>query len=236
MRDLISSQSFILTLEVSLISLALQFVLGLPLGLYVSGKKGIIKSIVEFAVTLPMIFPPMAMGFFLLLVFGKNGWIGSMLLDAFDFKIIFTFWGVLIAVFIVGLPFMVKSVQSARQQLDASLIEAAQTLGKNKMLILFRVILPNIKGGIITGLLLAFGRSLGEVGISLMLGGNIIGRTETLSLAIYNAVFEGNFALATKLSILLSVLAGMVLIILNTSTSENGLVTMLKRIKPRTRN
>ncbi len=236
MRDLISSQSFILTLEVSLISLALQFVLGLPLGLYVSGKKGIIKSIVEFAVTLPMIFPPMAMGFFLLLVFGKNGWIGSMLLNAFDFKIIFTFWGVLIAVFIVGLPFMVKSVQSARQQLDASLIEAAQTLGKNKMLILFRVILPNIKGGIITGLLLAFGRSLGEVGISLMLGGNIIGRTETLSLAIYNAVFEGNFALATKLSILLSVLAGMVLIILNTSTSENGLVTMLKRIKPRTRN
>ncbi len=231
MRDIITSQSFVLTLKISLISLVLQFVVGLPIGLYVSGKKGIVKRIVEFAVTLPMIFPPMAMGFFLLLVFGKNGWIGSTLLKVFNFKIIFTFWGVLIAVFIVGLPFMVKSVQSARRQLAHSLLEAAQTLGKGNWIILFRVILPNIKGGIITGLLLAFGRSLGEVGISLMLGGNIIGRTETLSLAIYNAVFEGDFALATKLSILLSVLAGLVLIILNLSVSEKKLLHSFKRTK-----
>lgn len=215
MIELITSQSFLLTIKVSAISLVLQFVVGVPIGLYIAGRKTILNRFTEIVVTLPMIFPPMALGFFLILAFGKNGLIGEFLLSAFNFKIIFSFWGVLIAVFLVGLPFMVKSVQSARQQLSPSIVEAAQTLGKGKFVILYRIILPNIKQGIITGLLLAFGRSLGEVGISLMLGGNIIGRTETLSLAIYNAVFEGDFELATKLSILLSGLAVIVILISN---------------------
>ena len=207
MHELITSQPFLLTLKVSAISMVLQFAAGVPLGLCLADRNTIMCRVAEILVTLPMIFPPMALGFFLILIFGKNGLIGGFLIKVFDFKITFSFWGVLIAVFVVGLPFMVKSVQSARHQLSLSIFEAAQTLGKSKLTILLRVILPNIKTGIVTGLLLAFGRSLGEVGISLMLGGNIIGRTETLSLAIYNAVFEGNFELATGLSVLLFVLA-----------------------------
>ncbi|HOP39848.1 MAG TPA: molybdate ABC transporter permease subunit [Geobacteraceae bacterium] len=204
-----------LTLRVTLLALFMQLLVGLPLGLYLAGKKNLLKSVVELIVTLPMIFPPMALGFFLLLVLGKNGFVGRFILNIFEFKIIFTFWGVLIAVFVVGLPFMVKSVQAARQQMNISLIEAAATLGKTRTQTLFKVILPNIKNGVVTGLLLSFGRSVGEVGISLMLGGNIIGRTETLSLAIYNGVFEGEFFKAAIFSIILSAIAVVVLLALN---------------------
>jgi len=204
-----------LTLRATLIALLLQVLAGLPLGLYLAGRKNLWKSIVEIFITLPMIFPPMALGFFLLLVLGKNGFIGHFIFKMFDFKIIFTFWGILIAVFTVGFPFMVKSVQAARQQMNISLIEAAATLGKTRTQILLKVILPNIKSGVATGLLLAFGRSIGEVGISLMLGGNIIGRTETLSLAIYNGVFEGEFYRAAIFSVILSIIAIMVMLGLN---------------------
>lgn len=217
MNEIVTSQSFLLTLEVSVISLVLQVVIGIPLGIYIAGANNLTKRIVEIVITLPMIFPPMALGFFLVLLLGKNGWIGGILFDMFNVRIIFTFWGVLIAVFIVGLPFMVKSVQSARRQLDETMIDAAQTLGKSDCVILNKVILPNITDGITTGLVLAFGRSLGEVGISLMLGGNIIGRTETMSLAIYNSVNEGDFKKAAALSILLSVLATIVIVISNRS-------------------
>ncbi len=221
MTDILFEPSFYLTLKVSTLSMLLQFFIGIPIGLYLAGRKTIFKQLLDIVISLPMIFPPMALGFFLLLVLGKKGIIGKTILGAFNTKIIFSFWGVLIAVFIVGLPFMVKSVQSARKQLSHSIEEAALTLGKSKYTIIYRVILPNLKQGILTGLLLAFGRSLGEVGISLMLGGNIIGRTETLSLAIYNAVFDGNFALATRLSVFLSSIATLVLIIINISSRES---------------
>lgn len=212
--------ALILTLKATLVALVLQLLIGIPVGLYLAGKKSTLKQLVMILVTLPMIFPPMALGFFLLLILGKNGCIGNFLYQAWGVKLIFSYWGILIAVFTVGLPFMVKSVQAAREQLDHHLVEAAHTLGKSPWQTLIKVIIPNIKGGILAGILLAFGRGVGEVGISLMLGGNIIGRTETLSLAIYNAVFEGDFTKAIIFSVMLSVIAVMVLVILNLVSRE----------------
>ncbi len=204
-----------LTLKVTVLALILQLATGLPLGLYLAGRRGPLKSVIEIITALPMIFPPMALGFFLLVLLGKNGIMGHLILKVLGIKVIFTFWGVLAAVYIIGLPFMVKSVQAARRQMDNSLIEAAATLGKTRTETLLKVILPNIRNGIVAGLLLSFGRSLGEVGISLMLGGNIIGRTETLSLTIYNAVFEGEFLRAAIFSVILSAMAIVVLLVLN---------------------
>jgi len=215
MVELLTYPAVLLTLKVSAISMVLQCVIGVPVGLYLAGERSIGRQVADIAVSLPMIFPPMALGFFLLLVFGKNGMVGSFILSVFGTKIIFSFWGVLIAVFTVGFPFMAKSVQASRQQLDQTLIDAACTLGKSNWQIVWYVVLPNIKKGIVAGLLLSFGRSLGEVGISLMLGGNIINRTETLSLAIYNAVFEGDFEKASQLSALLTAISVAVLIIIN---------------------
>lgn len=149
-----------LTIKDTLMALLMQRFIGLPIGLYVSGKKNMTKNIVEIIVTLPMIFPPMALGFFLLLILGKNGLIGNLIFRSFHFKIIFSYWGVLAATFILGLPFMVKSVQDAKQQMDTSLTEAAATLGKTRFSTMVNGILPNIKNGIIAGMLLSFGRSI----------------------------------------------------------------------------
>ncbi len=229
MSDILTGAPLQLTLKVSAISVLLQFLVGIPIGLFIAGRTSPLRRIVDIVATLPMIFPPMALGFFLLLLFGKNGFIGASLFQIFGFRMIFSFWGILFAAFIVGFPFMVKSVQAARRQMDETIVEAGVTLGKSPMTILFRVILPNIRGGVITGLLLAFGRSLGEVGISLILGGNIIGRTETLSLAIYNAVFDGDFQLAARLSVLLSLLAITVILLLNGTYYRSFFLNVIHR-------
>lgn len=210
-----------LTLNVTGYSLILQLMIGIPVGVFLAGEKNLFTGIIDFTVTLPMIFPPMALGFFLLILFGRHGILGNFLMNIFEIKVIFSFWGILTATFLVGFPFIVKSVQSSRESFDNSLIEAAATLGKSDSFILIFIILPNIKNGIITGLLLSFCRSLGEVGISLMLGGNIVGKTETLSLAIYNAVYDGNFQKAANLSIILSVIASAVSLCLNVLKKEN---------------
>jgi len=228
MMDILTGAPLLLTLKVSALSVLLQFLVGIPVGLYIAGRKGPWRRLADILATLPMIFPPMALGFFLLLLLGRNGPVGGFLLEVFGIKMIFTFWGILFAAFIVGLPFMAKSVQASRRQMDGTLIEAAETLGKGPAAILFRVILPNIRSGVLTGILLAFGRSLGEVGISLILGGNIVGRTETLSLAIYNAVFDGDFQRAAKFSITLSVLAIAVLLLLNGAHYRQGLQKVLE--------
>lgn len=214
--------AILLTLKVTLSALILQLVTGVPLGLYLAGQTTPMRRVAEILATLPMIFPPMALGFFLLCLLGKNGPLGAPLMHFLGAKVIFTTWGILIAVYVIGLPFMVKSIQAARLQLDESLIEAAATLGKSRWQILLRVVLPNIKTGIVAGLLLAFGRSVGEVGISMMLGGNIIGRTETLSLAIYNAVFDGELARAAVFSVILAVIAVFMLFIVTRMNKKGG--------------
>lgn len=210
-----SNLPVILTVKVAFFAMLLQLSIGIPLGLVLTDRKNILFSILDVGITIPMVFPPMALGCWCMMLLGRHGFLGRFILSVFNVKILFTSNGVLLAATMVGLPFMVKSVQAARQQMDDAIIEAAYSLGKNHPFVLFTIVLPNIRNGIIAGVLLAFGRSLGEVGISMMLGGNIIGRTETLSLAIYNAVQEGDFHRAGTLSLVLSVIAGVVLIGLN---------------------
>jgi molybdate transport system permease protein len=180
----------------------LHLVFGIGIGYLLSREKLFMRNFLDALVTLPLVFPPIAIGFFLLLLFGRDGWIGAPL-GAVGIDIIFSFWGVLLAAFVAGLPLIAKPVQSAIESTAKSYSEAAYVLGKSELQTFFWVILPNIKKSVIAGLTLAFGRSMGEVGITLMLGGNIIGRTETVSLAIYNAVFDGSFEKAALLSVLL---------------------------------
>ena len=133
-----------------------------------------------------------------LLLLGKKGLIGSYFYT-FDIRFIFEFKGLVIAGFIAGLPLMVKPLQSAIEAFPKTITEAAYTSGKSKLQTFIWVILPCIKSSVIATLLIASARALGEVGITLMLGGNIIGKTDTISLAIYNAVFDGDYDLALVL-------------------------------------
>lgn len=200
-------ESIFLTLKVISIVSILHLIFGTLLGLYLSFSKGILKDIVESIVTLPLIFPPIAIGFFLILIFGRDGFIGEILIEHFNFEIIFSFTALIIASFIAGLPLIVKPTQSAIETTPKDIVEASYTLGKSKFETLIKVTIPMIKINILAGLTLSIGRSLGEVGITLMLGGNIIGRTDTISLAIYNAVLDGEFDCAIKLSLILGLIS-----------------------------
>ena len=173
--------------------------IGLAIAYFLAFSKAKFKKIVEILVIFPLIFPPIATGFLLLYIFGKSGFIGS----ALNLDIIFNFSSLVIAAFLVGLPLFVKPVCASFELFPKNLIEAAQILGKNGVQIFLFVILPSSLKTLGSALILALSRGLGEVGITLMLGGNIVGKTDTLGLAIYNAVYDGENERALILSLLL---------------------------------
>lgn len=195
-----------LTARVAMFGALLHAVAGLALGYALArpGWRG--RVILDIAVTLPLVFPPMATGFLLLLTFGRRGPLGDPLHRLFGIDLIFSVHGLVLAAFIAGLPLVVKPVQSAFENIPKIYAEAARTLGKTEWQIFRRVLLPNIRNALVGGLVIALGRLLGEVGMTLMLGGNIEGRTVTASLDIYNAVLTGDFERAGAVSMLLGVI------------------------------
>ena len=193
---------------------ALLLFIGIPLAYLLSQKKLRFRWVLDTLVTLPLVFPPIAVGFFLLLILGENGWLGEFF-SQFGITFIFDFYGLVVAGFIAGLPLMVKPLEAAIRLFPEEIKEAAYISGKSTLRTFFWVVLPNIKASLFAALLLASARSLGEVGITLMLGGNIIGKTDTVSLAIYNAVFDGEYDLALILSGILVMISLLFFILLH---------------------
>ena len=217
------AQPFFLSLKTIGVSAVLFLLLGVPLAYLLSKENLKFKWLIDTIVTLPLIFPPIAVGFFLLLLLGRNGPIGTFLQE-FNISIIFSFTGIVIASFVAGLPLMVKPLQAAIEQFPKSIKEASYISGKSQFHTFFWVVLPTIKDSLMIALLIATARALGEVGITLMLGGNIIGKTDTISLAIYNAVFDGNFNLALVLSGILVVVSLIFFIFLNILNKRKKLI------------
>ncbi len=195
--------SLSLTARICLYALLLQVVCGIPLAWYLSGKPTAGRSVAESLVTFPLVFPPIATGYLLLVCLGRMSPLGNLLGKHFGVEIVFSFSGVVIAAFIAGLPLVVKPIQAAIRTSGNELVEASYTLGRGLWITFFRVTLPGVKKNILSGLVMGMGRSLGEVGITLMIGGNIIGKTNTLSLEVFNAVYDGDFSRATGLCLLL---------------------------------
>lgn len=205
----------ILSLKVGMICLTLHLILGVLFGRYLAESKTFVALLVDIFVTLPLVFPPIATGFFLLQVFGKNSMVGRAL-SLLGVEIIFSFTGLIVASFIAGLPLVVKPIQAAFETETRDLENVSYTLGKGKVYTFLFVSLPNIKATIISSLFLAFARSVGEVGITLIVGGNIIGKTETISLAIYNATLNGEYETAAGFSAVLAIMAVTIFIFLRT--------------------
>ena len=151
----------------------------------------------DAVITLPMVLPPTVVGFFLLLVFGKRSTIGRFLLQ-FDITLVFTWKAAVIAAVVVSLPLMYRTARGAFEQLDRNIIYAARTLGVSEWRIFWHILMPNARHGILAGLVLAFTRALGEFGATIMFAGNIPGRTQTMSTAIYAAVQANDYDLAGK--------------------------------------
>lgn len=207
-----------LTLKIAAATLLLHFLLGIALGWALAQPRWPGRTLLDIAVTLPLVFPPLALGFFLLLLLGRRSPIGAWLESGLGFSFIFSVEGVLLASVIAGLPLVVKPMEAAIANVSRTLGEASRTLGRNEWDTLIFVILPNVRGAIAAGLVLGTARSLGEVGITLMLGGNIVGKTNTVSLEIYNAVFNGEYPRAIALSALLGSVSIVIFVLLRRSS------------------
>ncbi len=204
----------LLTIEIAIATLAIHFVLGTALGYALAKPRWPGRTLLDAVVTLPLVFPPLAMGFFLLLLLGRRSPVGAWFESTLGLSFIFTVQGGLLASVIAGLPLVVKPIEAGIASVSRSLGEASRTLGRSEWDTFLHVILPNIRGAIAAGLILGTARSLGEVGITLMLGGNIVGRTNTMSLEIYNAVFNGEFQRAMVLSSALGIVSIVIFVLM----------------------
>lgn len=153
------------------------------------------KGIVDAILILPMILPPTVVGFFLLIIFGKKGFLGNFL-ESMDISIIFSWTATVIAATVVSFPLMYKTVRAAFEQIDANILDAARLLGASEPKLLFKIAIPVCWPGIAAGTILAFARSLGEFGATLMVAGNIPGKTQTIPVAIFFAAEGGEMSRA----------------------------------------
>lgn len=202
------SFSILLTLRVCIACLILHALTAIPLARLGMAKHSCVRRAVNFAITLPLVFPPVAMGFLLLMLFGRNGWGGMALRETLGVSLVFSQGGIVLAAWLAGLPLVVKPVQTALNNPELLRFEqAARVCGASPYKCFFLVTLPLIRHGLGAGLLLGITRALGEVGISLMLGGNIAGRTNTLSLEVFNSVSTGEFQRATLLCAILAIIS-----------------------------
>ncbi len=163
------------------------------------------KNILDAVFTLPLVLPPTVLGYYLIVLLGRNGWIGRWLRGTFGVSLIFTWQGAVVACAIVSLPMIFKSARAAFEGVDQNYEYAARTLGLSEVAIFFRVSFPLAWRGILAGTMLAFARAMGEFGATLMIAGNLPGKTQTLSMAVYSAVQGGNDRLATTLVVIMSV-------------------------------
>ena len=173
-----------ISIRTSLLATFITFFIGIGSAYLVANYQGKWKGLIDSLFTLPLVLPPTVLGFFLLLLFGKNGPMGK-LLALMDTSIIFTWGATVIAATVVAFPMMYRSARSAFEQIDIDLISAAKTLGLSNWKIFYKIAIPLAWPGIIGGLVLSFARALGEFGATLMIAGNIPGKTQTMPLAIF---------------------------------------------------
>ena len=192
-----------LSLQVTALATILLFVAGLALGVLLVRADFRGRVALETVILLPLVLPPSVVGYYLLLALGR----GSLVREWLGLDLLFTWWAAALASAVVGLPLMVQATKAAVANVNPALENAARTLGSSELGVFFRVTLPLARRGILVGLLLGSARALGEFGATLMVAGSIPGRTQTLPLAIYDAVQVRDYALANQMVILLTALA-----------------------------
>ena len=183
-----------ISLKVAVCATVFTFFLGLlSARLVLSLRAG--KALIDGIFSLPMVLPPTVVGFFLLIIFGKNSLLGGLLLKM-GISVLFTWQGAVIAAVVVSFPIMYRTARGALEQVDVNLIAAGKTLGMSDRRIFWTVVMPTAGPGIASGTVLAFARAIGEYGATSMLAGNILGKTRTVSVAIASETAAGNYGMA----------------------------------------
>jgi len=200
-------QPFFLTFKLAIITTLLLLVISLPLAYWLAFSQKRKKYLVEAVINTPLVLPPSVLGFYLLLLFNPENFLGKFLQKYFSLNLLFSFSGLIVGSVIFSLPFMVQNLQNGFQNLPPSLREAAYTLGKSELETLFKILLPNMKPAILAGMVLTFAHTLGEFGVVLLIGGNIPGQTKLISIAIYEEVERLNYRTAHLYSLLMLILS-----------------------------
>lgn len=209
-----------ISVKTALLATVITFFLGIYAAVFVLRLKHY-RGFWDGLFTLPMVLPPTVVGFFLLLFLGKNSFAGKFL-AVFDYNFIFSWEATVVAAVVVAFPLMYRTARGAFEQLDPNIIYAARTLGISEWRIFWHLMLPNSFYGIMAGVVLAFTRALGEFGATIMVAGNIPGKTQTVSTAIYTAVQAGDYELAYKWVSVVVFISFAVILLLNCWIARQG--------------
>jgi molybdate transport system permease protein len=183
--------ALVLSVRVAVVATAINALVGIPLAYVLARHAFRGRALVDLLVTLPLVLPPTVTGYYLIVLLGRRGWLGGPLYGLTGWTVAFTWYAAVIAAMLMALPLLVRTARAAIESVDRDLEKAAFTLGRPAWRTALEVTLPLARNGILAGLVLAFARALGEFGATLMLAGNIPGRTTTVPLAIYTAVQTG---------------------------------------------
>lgn len=202
-----------ISLKAAFIATIITFILGIYAA-YLTTKLKSFKGLVDGLFTLPLVLPPTVVGFFLLIISGKNSIIGK-LLSTYGISIVFTPMATIIASAIVAFPLMYRTARGAFENLDRNMIYVSRTLGLSEHEILLKIMIPNSLPSLVAGTILAFARALGEFGATIMIAGNIPGKTQTMAVAVYSAVQAGNRELAYKWVLIMVIISFITMLLMN---------------------
>ncbi len=206
-------QTLGLTFQLAAITTMVLLLIGIPLAYFLANTQSRTKPVLEAFISMPLVLPPTVLGFYLLLLLSPESTFGAWLLETFNLRLVFSFAGLVLGSIIYSLPFMVHPIQSGFENLPPSFSEASYTLGKSKTETLFKVLLPNIKPALLTGIVLSFAHTVGEFGVVLMIGGNIPNETKVASIAIYDEVEGLNYAVANQYALILFLFSFVILLL-----------------------
>jgi molybdate transport system permease protein len=204
-----------LSLRVAAIATVISLALGIWIAYLLANRAFRGKHVLDAAVTLPLVLPPTVLGYYLLVLFGRESALGRLYEWLFGVPLVFTWQAAVLAAMFHAIPLLVISARAALETVDHSYERAARTLGASEWKVFWRVSLPLARRSILAVTILAFARTLGDFGITIMIAGNIPGRTQTLAVAIYDAVEAGNGALARTLVLVISAVAILILSLAN---------------------
>jgi molybdate transport system permease protein len=196
-----------LSIKVSIVATTLNAAIGIPLAYLLARRRFWGRGAVDVLVTLPLVLPPTVTGYYLIVLLGRRGVLGAPLYEVTGWSVAFTWYAAVIAATVMALPLLVRTARAAIESVDQNLERAAFTLGRPEWRTALEVTLPLARNGILAGLVLAFARALGEFGATIMLAGNIPGKTQTLPLSIYTAVQTGEAGQAMALVAVLTLLS-----------------------------
>lgn len=204
-----------LSFRVALSATLIGSLCGLPLAYYLSRKQGRLSDFIDTLTNLPVVLPPTVLGYYLLVLLGRQSWIGKFLEEHFDIMIVFTPTGAIIAATVVSIPYLIKASKASLAEINEDYLNAARLLGRSEPNIFITIMIPIAWRGIISGITLSFARALGDFGTTLMVAGSIPYKTQTMPIAIYNSLLAGDYQTTNFLVLIMTSVAVLVLYVVN---------------------